>query len=637
MKDANDHQDFSLELLKLLSKYTQKSSVSNLVVDLNTLLRSHLPTTAPQWQKHLPAVSSFISISHHQQPLGYLVATPQWVSAYPILWGILEKVAPLLSRVLADNWLTQPAEPSAKESGTTQVVTPAGKPDIAAGQQQSMAANASGQPVTIDYQHLIKQAPVGILTVNNKGQVITANIATHKLLGYSSDAEAFHNLFELIHKKDRESTQINWDLLVNDALHALIREVRVKKSDGHYTWIQLHASQIESTGDMNDLLLVIMRDISVRKQFEHALMESKKETEELLARNQSLVAALPDIMFLFDANLRIIDFHTPDDQLLYQSPKHFLNKPIDQVLPPHLVSLTKEKSAIAHRERSVQQYQYTLEIKQKTHYFEARMVPMKNKQSLSIVRDVSEREKFEQALIEAKEKAEESDRLKTAFLQNLSHEIRTPMNGIIGFTDLLSKQNNDKHKRHKYIQIIQANSHKLLNIINAILDISKIETGQIEVHFEECPLNQLLSEVLNLHEPSALKKNVSLYLNKGWPDGRDTIATDRQKLYQICNNLISNAIKFTDTGFVELGYRMQGEALEFFVKDSGEGIPKQFRHKVFQRFQQADSSLSRTHGGTGLGLAISKGLVEAMGGHIRFETEIGKGTTFFFTLPTQNK
>jgi len=233
----------------------------------------------------------------------------------------------------------------------------------------------------------------------------------------------------------------------------------------------------------------------------------------------------------------------------------------------------------------------------------------------------------------AKEKAEENDHLKSAFLANMSHEIRTPMNGIIGFANLLQNTSNSKEKIDYYSKIIVDSSNQLLNIVNDILDISKIETGQMEIFKEEISVNEIISETLAFFELKAKEKNLKLVASKELTDEDSIIVSDQSKIKQVLFNLISNALKFTDKGSIDFGYSSKKEHLEFFVKDTGIGIPKKAHKIIFDRFSQADNTTVEIYGGTGLGLAISKGYINVLGGDIWFNSKLGKGTEFYFSIP----
>ncbi len=237
----------------------------------------------------------------------------------------------------------------------------------------------------------------------------------------------------------------------------------------------------------------------------------------------------------------------------------------------------------------------------------------------------------------AKERAEESDRLKSAFLANMSHEIRTPMNGILGFADLLKEAKLTGEEKQKYISIIEKSGNRMLNIINDLIDISKVESGQMEVSFSRTNINEQLDFLYNFFQSEAKHKGLQLSFYCPLPASQMLIKTDKEKVYAILTNLIKNAIKFTKKGSIEFGYQLIGDRLEFYVKDTGIGIHPDKQKSVFDRFAQADSSISSGYEGAGLGLSIAKAYVEMLGGEIWMESKPGEGSLFFFTLPYNPK
>ena len=247
--------------------------------------------------------------------------------------------------------------------------------------------------------------------------------------------------------------------------------------------------------------------------------------------------------------------------------------------------------------------------------------------------DISERKLAELELIKAKEKAEESDRLKSAFLANISHEIRTPMNGILGFSTLLKEPQLTTSEQKEYIRIIEKSGARMLNIINDIVDISKIESGLMELNISETNINEQIDYIHDFFKPEFEKKELQFFIKNNLSENEEIIYTDREKVYAILTNLVKNAIKFCDKGFVELGYEKRSDFLEFYVKDSGIGIPKDRQKAVFERFIQADISDKKAFQGAGLGLSITKAYVEMLGGVIRLESETGVGSCFYFSLP----
>jgi len=240
-------------------------------------------------------------------------------------------------------------------------------------------------------------------------------------------------------------------------------------------------------------------------------------------------------------------------------------------------------------------------------------------------------------LLTAKEHAEESDRLKSAFLANMSHEIRTPMNGILGFSSLLKQSNLTGEKQQEYLKVIEKSGHRMLCIINDIIDISKIEAGLMLVNRKALNINELIDSLYHFFTPEVEEKGLHLIIKNKLSDEEALIRTDREKVNSILTNLIKNAIKFTSQGFIELGCILKTVSepveLEFFVKDTGIGIPKERQEAIFERFIQADIEDKSAWQGAGLGLAISKAYVEMLGGKIWLESVEGTGTTFYFTLP----
>ena len=252
---------------------------------------------------------------------------------------------------------------------------------------------------------------------------------------------------------------------------------------------------------------------------------------------------------------------------------------------------------------------------------------------IAIKEDITHRKKVEKELVKSKERAEESDRLKLVFLANMSHEIRTPMNGILGFTELLKEPKLTGEEQQEYISIIEKSGKRMLNIINDIISISKIESGQIEISETETNINEQIEYICTFFQPEAKQKGIQLTLLKKLSSQDNLIKTDREKVYAVLTNLVKNALKFTNEGSIEIGCEKKGGYLEFFVKDTGLGISKSQKKIIFERFRQANETISRSHEGSGLGLAISKAYVEMLDGKIWVESQEGKGSTFYFSIP----
>ncbi len=248
----------------------------------------------------------------------------------------------------------------------------------------------------------------------------------------------------------------------------------------------------------------------------------------------------------------------------------------------------------------------------------------------NLERTVEERTK---ELLKAKEQAEESDRLKSAFLANMSHEIRTPMNGILGFAELLKEPGLTGKEQQDYIRIIEKSGARMLNIINDIVDISKIEAGLMKLEIQESNINEQIQDIYTFFKPEVEAKGMNLSFSTPLPTKEAILKTDREKLYAILTNLVKNAIKYSNTGTIEIGYNKGDGDLEFYVKDTGIGIPNDRHGAIFERFIQADIPNEWAQQGAGLGLSITKAYVEMLGGKIRVSSQVGVGSTFYFTLP----
>jgi PAS domain S-box-containing protein len=285
---------------------------------------------------------------------------------------------------------------------------------------------------------------------------------------------------------------------------------------------------------------------------------------------------------------------------------------------PHIISLTRDVTDRRQTERLLNEKSEEIEVQNE------------------------ELMKMNEVLLQAKLKAEESERLKTAFLANMSHEIRTPMNGILGFTELLKEPNLTGDEQKRYIDIIEKGGERLLRIINDIISISRIESGQMEIDLGPTDINEQLDFIRSFFEPEVTGKGLRLISAAGLPGNESVIISDREKVYAVLTNLVKNAIKFTESGSIEFGYVCKTGAdygtdswLEFFVRDSGPGIPEDQQEAIFERFIQADTADRQVLQGSGLGLAISRAYIEMLGGRIWVKSEPGKGSVFFFTLPVQ--
>lgn len=415
---------------------------------------------------------------------------------------------------------------------------------------------------------------------------------------------------------------------INDSARDLTpykSEFRVILPDGKLCWRHCDAKP-ERLPDGSTLWYGIITDITERKQAE----------EELRTRNE-------EINSFFDSAIDLLCVAGLDGRFLR------LNREWESVLGYPLAELEGSLFLdLVHPEDradtldAVRQLREGDEVTRFSNRYRCRdgsyrWIEWKSRSDGSKIyaaaRDITERIEKDRALLEAKTRAEESDRLKTAFLQNISHEIRTPMNGIIGFSEMLQDTDLGDTERNEFLRIITGSSRQLLSIVDDILSISTLESRQEKLITGETDLNRTLEALHSVFESQARNRNISLTYAGGLDGGRCRIITDGRKLKRILSNLIGNALKFTHQGTVMFGYLPMGNQLDFFVKDSGIGVEPELQEKIFERFFQGEMEISRKFGGTGLGLSIARGLVELMGGDLTVRSEPGKGSCFNFTIP----
>lgn len=384
-------------------------------------------------------------------------------------------------------------------------------------------------------------------------------------------------------------------------------------------------------------------DISEMKRTEKALIASKSNLQALINNKNEAIWSLDN-----NYNLIVCNDYFRDSYLAAYNEELKMGMNLINLLSPELKAFWKPKydSALAGEKIF---FEFRENINDKVFYFNVYLNPIFSEGSITGVSalsvDVTDRKKEEEALIKAKEKAEESDRLKSAFLANMGHEIRTPMNGIMGFSELLKNSTLTGEEQQRYIKIIETSGVRMLNIINDLIDISKIESGIMEVDISKCNINDQLEYLFPFFEPEARLKGLKLTCETFFHAADAIIEIDKQKLNAILINLIKNAIKFTFKGSIKFGYTLnrtkainESAELEFFVKDTGVGVSTEQREIIFERFRQGSESLNRNYEGAGLGLAISKSYTEMLGGKIWVQPNSGKytegnGSTFYFTIP----
>jgi PAS domain S-box-containing protein len=484
------------------------------------------------------------------------------------------------------------------------------------------------------FASLFDKAPEGIAIVSPDGIVKQVNDEFCRLFGYKPKEAVGNNLDELILPREmlneaRELTQ------------AAAKGEKVKTEGVRYTKESVPA-YVSIIGvpiifrEKNEGIYVIYHDISERKLAEKNLQESQTKFKTLFDSSKDAIFLMKEDIFIDCNKAAISMFETTEEEVIGESPLKF--SPLYQPSGEESEQLIKNKIQQAMQGDSLT-FDFT-HISGKGVTFETEIslnkVILKESTFIqAIARDITSRKKSEKDLLFAKEKAEESDSLKTAFLASMSHEIRTPMNHILGGLDLLLDPDISAEEKEEFHNIIKKSSTQLLKLIDDIIDVSHLDAGQVDIKKESFQLDEFLremeEEVNNFWED---KPHLDFQINTSAHVSHiNHIHTDRVRLKQVLISLLSNAFKFTNEGSIELGYELKNDdTLRFYVSDTGIGVPPESKKVIFEQFRQVDYEHTREYEGAGLGLTLAKGMVELMGGNIWVESEDGKGTTFYFTI-----
>ncbi len=456
---------------------------------------------------------------------------------------------------------------------------------------------------------------------------------------------------EIVHPDDRQKVHqiFKSDEFVEKGLFNY--EFRILRVDNQVRWINAKTVPIIDASGKVMKRVGIANDITEKQQSIQELIKAKEKAEESEANYRILFEKMPDGVYKSThdgkfvktnpAMVKMLGYNS-EEELLAVDIKYDLYAEDSERDNISLNELNQELGIFQLRKKDgsviwVEDHGwYSFDESGEITYHEG------------IMRNVTERIQKEEELIKAKEHAEESDRLKSAFLSNMSHEIRTPMNGILGFAELLKEPGLTGETQQEYIRIIEKSGARMLNIINDIVDISKIEAGLMQVNFKETNINEKIKFIYTFFKPQTEEKGINFLFKNALTEKEAIIKSDNEKVYSILTNLVKNAIKYTEEGVIELGYTLrrtqntvdepvEPAEMEFYVKDTGIGIPKDRQEAIFERFIQADITDKMAQQGAGLGLSISKAYVEMLGGKIWVKSDEGKGSIFYFTLPYQTE
>jgi len=472
----------------------------------------------------------------------------------------------------------------------------------------------------------------GILLINNKSEIEYVSPSYYHQLGFGiNDGRPVFDdkdIYNLIHPDDRDELFAQIFDGISQKVDSLKYQYRAKNKDDIYIWREDNTRFIYDNDGNYLKSYVVSRDISERKQFEEEIKLLSKTIEQ-----SPLLVYITDVFgnisYINDNVISVTGYSK--SELLGNNPSilksnlqenFFYNNLWETIKSGHNWTgdfVNRKKNGDLYWQHSL--ISPILDSKSNITHF------------VAICEDITAQKKVEKELIDAKQKAEESDKLKTAFLQNISHEIRTPLNGIIGFSNLLNMGGNTEDDIKEITSLIQSSGQRLIEIVNNIIDISRIETGQISITNKLFNLNNTMDDLFVKFKSEAEQKNIKLFYKKHKSDSQSNIDCDEDKLNNIFSNLLKNAIKFSETGFIRFGYYFKKNKLYCYVRDTGLGIPEEKKHHIFQKFVQVDYSTSRRFEGAGLGLVICKGYVDKFGGNISYKSKVGKFTIFNFSIP----
>ena len=396
--------------------------------------------------------------------------------------------------------------------------------------------------------------------------------------------------------------------------------------------VKQRTEQLEKQNKEHELIKEELRNVN--ESFSIAIKNIEESEQQFRSLFENMEQGFAFHQMIYDKNNKPVDYkfvlvNKAFESLTGIKIKGLKGRTVKEVLPDTEQIWIEKYAKVAETLIPIRFSSYSAELKK---YYSVVAYSQKKGYFATIFNDITDQKNYQDEILKAKEKAEEADLLKSTFLANMSHEIRTPMNGILGFAKLLKNKEITSEQTKKYISIIEKSGERMLNIINDLIDISKIESGHMDINFKNININDQINELYSFFKTEAENAGLLLILHK-YCNNPCVITTDPDKLYAILANLIKNAIKYSTYGEIKLGYNVNNDFIEFFVTDTGVGIPKERTIAIFERFVQADLKDKDALEGAGLGLAISKAYVEMLGGTIWVKSDVNMGADFRFTIP----
>lgn len=510
------------------------------------------------------------------------------------------------------------------------------------------------------YSTLFRHATVGVFRTSSKGEFLLANPEMARIAGAKDEyelREAYPDIKTTFYVDPKKRDEFLAEIQKNGSVENF--EYAAKRIDGAHIWLRMNAAVSETFDDGSFTIDGFITDVTRHVEAVKSRLEAERRLK--LATDSAGIGVwdynLKTKELIWDEWMfKLYGIQSESFSSVYEAWKNSLH-------PEDREQAHKEVEMAVSGERVFDTDYRILQPGGVVKYLKASAIVIKDAQGqpermIGVNYDISERKQNEkllreqnreyesineelrqtnEELLRAKDKAEEADRLKSAFLANMSHEIRTPLNGIMGFSDLLTLPDISQDKKMMYYSVIKQNGQRLMSLINDLIDISKIEAGQVDLNLGQVNLNHLLAELEIVFQQQNENQDVDVRCEYGSNVDNLSLFTDPNRLSQVITNLVRNSMKFTRKGAISFGYKVEGNEVIFYVSDTGVGISSDIKDFIFKRFRQGAITLTRPYEGSGLGLSISKGIIELLGGKIWFESEEDNGTIFHFSHPLKAK
>ena len=484
-----------------------------------------------------------------------------------------------------------------------------------------------------NFRQIFEEAPIGMAVVDLDQRFVQVNTSLSHILDYSVEELSHKSTYDITSPEDVSTDKQNVDALLRGERHCSFEKRYIRK-DNQTVWTALTACLIQDEAGEPHHYVTMVEDISERKRTDEVLRESKRQLELANHANQLIMDNSQDVICTINQAGRFLTVNAASEHLWGYTPSELIGRRYLDLVHPEDRPTTKQADADTRVSgkitdfvnRYVRKDGTLVDVLWSAHWSEADQI------FFCVAHDVTERQRNEKALREAKEEADRANRAKSEFLSRMSHELRTPLNAILGFGQLLERQNPTEVQRTRVSHILGAGRH-LLDLINEVLDISRIEAGRLQLSLEPVCVGDAVAETIDLMRPLATERSIELSAAADL-DKTSHVLADRQRLKQVLLNLVTNAVKYTQPGgTVTLSYSSSGEKnVRLIVSDTGPGIPADKLSRLFTPFDRLGAEQSDVQG-TGLGLALSRRLVQEMGSSIGVNSTVGQGSTFWVEFP----